>query len=360
LKFVTADLGQTLLAELSAASRATIAVAYFNPDDPLLAALKRVPQLRVLIAQDFQINNPYKLESLCAKDVWLRAVPVDSEDGKLHSKVFYFQRKDGSRWAMIGSANLTHAGLHQNREACIILDSRCEADHVHLGDINTWLDEICSEDYAEIDFVVAKAVYQARTKYKVIPAEPGGKKGISPQATGYWALKPGWGGEHWQDFLAENVVSIGWGEIGDASTMSKQELDKQYRRVWSDDSDGRVGTNVAQIAKFAQSMGDEDIVLACGRYDSTDAGKRRDVFIYGVARTTRLSGRCFFYDKSSSWYHYKRHATIQKIESALPSKLITSALGKYSFVGTIQSIDHDGFERLTKVLRAKLGVAINV
>jgi len=39
-------------------------VAYFSPDDKVLAALKAVSKLRLLVANDFQANNRDPVEQL--------------------------------------------------------------------------------------------------------------------------------------------------------------------------------------------------------------------------------------------------------------------------------------------------------
>lgn len=361
MEFATANLGTSLLRELKAASKVVAAVAYFNPEETVLSALKKVPKLKLLITADFQVNNPYKLASLCRAGVWVRAVPVDSTTGKLHSKVFLVQRRDGTCWAMVGSANLTRAGLFSNQEACLILDSRQASDEVQLSQIKAWLDDICGCEYPEIDFDVAKSIYETRTRVKVTSVRSGSAAIESPHADGYWALKPGWGGEYWQNFLAENVVSLGWGEMsGNPATMKPEEIERSYRAAWPKDSGGTVHVNVAQIIKFTQSIGVGDVVLVCGRYDGTPLGKARDVFIYGVARTIQIGGKCFVDDKRSSWFRFKRRAVIQRIELFIPRKIIAKALDKGAFVPTIQAIDREGFERLSKVLHAEYGVTINV
>ena len=35
----------------------------------------------------------------------------------------------------------------------------------------------------------------------------------------------------WQYDLANNIITIGWGELGDASKMSRQQLPKLWHRV---------------------------------------------------------------------------------------------------------------------------------
>lgn len=360
MEFATENLSDVLLSELKVASKASIAVAYFNPDDTILLALKKIPKLRLLVSDDFQINNPYKLESLCRRGVSVRAVHAEANAGKLHSKVFLIERRDGSCWAMVGSANLTRPGLNSNQEACLFLDSRQQGDDVQLSQISSWLDEICDKDHPEIDFEVAKAVYETRAKYKAISVKTGSTSSdVSIEGGGYWALKPGTVGEYWQEFLAENVISIGWqGLSGDPSVMSSEKIEKAYRAAWRDESDQKVKKNVPQIIKFAQSMGVGDLVLICGRYDAVN--KNKDAYIYGVARTTQVGSKCFFNDTRSNWWRFKRHATIQRIEEYIPRNMIANALGMGSLAQTIHQLDREGFERLATVLRAELGIAINV
>jgi len=205
MEFVTDSLGDSLLGELKTAKKAIAAVAFFNPDEAILAAIKKVPRVTLVVADDFQINNPYKLESLCRSANWVRAVRAEAYKRKLHSKVVLIERRDGSRWAIVGSANLTRAGLYSNQEACVVFDSRQRDDGVHISIIETWLVEICSEDHPEIDFEVAKAVYDTRAKPKARSYSRGGLSSDSQEPLGHWALKPGQNGEFWQEFLAENV-----------------------------------------------------------------------------------------------------------------------------------------------------------
>ena len=58
------ELGRIVLRELRNAAEARIAVAYFSPDENVLSALQSIPQLTVVISEEFTINDPYKLERL--------------------------------------------------------------------------------------------------------------------------------------------------------------------------------------------------------------------------------------------------------------------------------------------------------
>src|SRR5438046_2877545 len=100
MQFATTDLQDRLIQELGQAASVTIAVAFFAPEAHVLAALKKVQKLRLLVADDFQINNPDGLEELSDHGHWVRAVSAELHGGNLHSKVYLVQRKDKSLWAM--------------------------------------------------------------------------------------------------------------------------------------------------------------------------------------------------------------------------------------------------------------------
>lgn len=351
MEFATSDLQDRLLKELRQAAQADIGVAYFGPDEKVLAALKNVPRLRLLVANDFQANNPEPLESL-SRNHWVRAVVPELHGGNLHSKVYLIRRTDKSFWAMVGSANLTRPGLTTNQEACVILDS---AEGNDLSDVRTWIAELFGQEYEEIDFELARAVFETRNRRS---AKGATQKSLTPGATQFWALKPGRCGEFWQNFLAEDVVAMGWGEMKDPSAMTREQAAKAYRAVWTDDSVRTANFNVAQIIRFTQTMSSGDLVLICGRYDSV--GAEKDVYIYGIARTKPVNGQSYFYDAGSDWYRFKRHATIQRVEHYLPRSLVARALGVGSIVPTIQELDKARIARLEKLLQTELGVVLDV
>jgi HKD family nuclease len=351
MEFATRDLQERLLKELRQAARADIGVAYFGPDEKVLAALQKVPCLRLLVANDFQANNPHPLEVL-SKNHWVRAVVPEVHGGNLHSKVYLIRRKNKSFWAMVGSANLTRPGLTTNQEACIILDSAKGDD---LSDVRRWIGELFGQEYEEIDFELAGAVFETRNRRTSKEAT---KKSLTTGATQFWALKAGYCGEYWQNFLAEDVVGMGWGQMKDPSDMTREQAKEAYRAVWTDDGVGAVNGNVAQIIRFTQTMNSGDLVLICGRYDS--AGTEKDAYIYGIARTNTVNGQCYFYDAESDWYRLKRHATIQRVEQYLPRRLVARALGVWAIVPTILDLDQAGFTRLEKLLRTELGVVLDI
>ncbi|MFO0798878.1 MAG: phospholipase D-like domain-containing protein [Gemmataceae bacterium] len=355
MEFVTSGLGDRLRRELRRAARVDIAVAYFNPDPQTLQALQRVPRLRLLVSDDFEINDPDSLQALDSRSNYIRAVSAELHGGNLHAKVYLIERKDGTNWAMVGSANLTRPGLCSNQEACVILDERDTTDTDALVDIRTWIGRSLGRHFDPIDFALARAIFTNRSRRIGIGS---GVASTQPDAT-YWGLKPGECGEYWNHFLAESVIAMGWEPMPDTSTMSHEQMLSAYRVHWPSASDQSVYGNVGQIRRFTQEMSSGQLVLLCGRYDST-GGVDRDVYIYGIARTLDVGGRCYFYDRRSRWWHFKRHAAIQRICEPLPRSLVARALDCWAFVPTIIELDRPGFLRLERVLRSRLGIVVSV
>src|SRR5262245_9623424 len=121
MRFLSDDIGQVVLQELKNAVEVRLAVAFFSPDEGLLAALARIPKVTFVFSEEFTINNPYKLEKLT--NARLLSIPPDHDRGKLHAKVLILKRRNGTYWCVVGSANWTYEGLFCNQEACIALES---------------------------------------------------------------------------------------------------------------------------------------------------------------------------------------------------------------------------------------------
>jgi HKD family nuclease len=102
----------------------------------MLKRLNAAKNLRLVISEEFTVNNPQKIETL--KTALIRSVPIDSDQGKLHAKVFLAEMPDGSDWALLGSENLTDQGLFFNQEACIALSSVDTADQSTIAEIKEW------------------------------------------------------------------------------------------------------------------------------------------------------------------------------------------------------------------------------
>lgn len=352
MRLAVSGIGTVLCSELGSASAGSFAVAYFNPNPETLSALAALPKLRLVVSDDFQINNPFKLEQLTGRGM-LRVVPADASAGKLHSKVFLIRRQDGTRWAMVGSANLTGQGLFSNQEVCIILDSREPSDNYRLNDIENWFNHVLSEAQ-KINFALAKRIFQTRSRYRLQrPDQSAASTEDTLNAKRFWALKTtagAYGPQHWMDFLAEDVIAIGWSDIDvDPSIVTDDELRNTVRRIYSKRDANRV---VKQIRRFVDlSIG--DLVLVCRGYPPNSTA---DVHIYGIARVTGE----FIADTKSSWWKFKHKAVIQVIDQNMPQRVVARALKKDSLMETIHELSPEQFEGFAKELRNYLGVTVNV
>ena len=346
--FVTQkDVGKMVLNELRDAAEVRIAVAYFNPDEQTLAALRNVPQLTLIVSEEFTINNPYKLEEL-VRTAKVRSVPPYSETGKLHAKVLIVTRTDGSLWTLVGSANLTWQGLFSNQEACIALESQNEADRPSLRSITNWFDSLLT-NLKEPDFVEAKQIFDTRSQYRLERRPESSPAHEAPPR--YWALKSTSGptGEpHWASFVAESVIAIGWEKINvDPCNVSEAQLSKAIAAAYPKKDDPKHAAST--IKKFVD-LNIDDIVLICRGYKHD---QKKPVHIHGVARVT---GK-FRNDRSSNWrWRFKHDAVIQVIDMFLPKDVVANALEKGTLMQTIHQLDRSKFERLTEQFGVHLEV----
>ena len=62
----------------------------------------------------------------------------------------------------------------------------------------------------------------------------------------------------------ENVIAIGWMEMGNVSNLrSREGFKERYRQVYPEHSSGRVAVNAGQIYRLAQEIQEGDHGLLC-------------------------------------------------------------------------------------------------
>jgi hypothetical protein len=349
VKFLSKGIGKLVLEELDTASEAQLAVAFFNPNDHTLDVLAAVPKLKLIVSEEFAVNNPYKLEKLKRDN--LRSIPPDDFHGKLHAKVLIIKRQNGSNWTLLGSANLTHPGMFSNQEACIVLESGNPADEGSAREIRNWFDALFQKARRP-NLELAKQIFNTQSHYRRVPRPA---KEMAVDAS-YWALKTtsgSTGEQHWPMFLAENVVAVGWEALRvDPSKVSDAQLRAALKETYPNDSDMSVDIAVKAIKKFV-GLRIDDIVLICRGYTSM---QNKDVHIHGVARVTgpfRVEPR-----KKENW-RFKHDAVIQETDIDLPRDLVATALGKESLRQTIHALTKADFDRLAKELK-DFGVHVEV
>jgi HKD family nuclease len=325
---------------LGGAAEARIAVAFFNPNPQMLELLNGLPKIRLVISEDFVINNPYKLEKL--KSATLLSVPQDAEQGKLHAKVYLFKRKNGTSCAILGSANLTGDGMFYNQEACVILDSSLSENRKALRDIGNWFEALATTA-SKPDLVQAKQIYDAASRVRIVPKSDE----TSANDAGYWALKTTAGGTnekcYWQSFQADRVIAIGWEDVGvDPAAVTLKQLTRAMLKARPNED----LKAASKVKKFVE-LQPEAMVLLCNGYISK---QEKPVHIYGIARVIGP----FYVDKASTWdWTFKHEAAIQAMDIKMSRDALAAALGKGSMRQTIHSLEKKGFDRLVAELKRR-------
>lgn len=319
-------------------SEAIIAVCYLKPDSTAMESLKRVPELKLIYSQEYQITDPEALWQLVSNGAEVRYVPIDDPNGRLHAKVYYAIRKDGSQFAFIGSANLTYDGLFRNQEAGVLFDSREQGDLATIKKISEWLTGLWEKHDGNIfdrsEYKRAKRQHEMAKRLlpsgKIHPWKENTKSkwGKDWGEIRYWVLKTrdGYGGaDYWDCFLKEKVIAIGW------------PLNSGRARMFREFNIG-------------------DIVLVCNGYPPNT---RDDtcILIRGVARV--LGGA--YKDDGSKWWKGKRKAVIRVIDAEVEKGLMAEYLHRASLPVATHKIDRpDYFEKLAIKLYEEYGVKIDV
>lgn len=326
--------------KLRNAKETIIATCYLKPGSMVMESLKRVPELKILYSQEYQITDPELLWKLVSNGAEIRYVPTNDPDGRLHAKVYHGILKDGSRFAFIGSANLTYDGFFKNQEACVLFDSHNLSDLTTIKKISGWLTEQWGKyegnAFDESEYKRAKAQHEMAKRLlasnKIHPWKQNTKTnwGKDWRKIRYWVLKttngPS-GKDFWNCFEEEKVIAIGW------------SLDSGRARMFREFNIG-------------------DIVLVCNGY-RPNTRNDTPIRIKGVARILGEAYR----DKNSKWWKNggKRKAIIQVIDNKLEKGLIAEYLNRWSLSMATHEIDRpDYFEKLAIKLYKEYSVKIDV
>ena len=89
----------------------------------------------------------------------------------------------------------------------------------------------------------------------------------------------------WQFDLANNLISIGWGELGDVSKMSRQELGEAVASSYPEKPPGTKGLLTNMIWAFYHDIGPGDFVIARrGRKVLAAVGKVTEAAVYSPGK----------------------------------------------------------------------------
>lgn len=351
MDIVLGDLKSKVYEKLQAASSVVIAMAYFRPDDEILKILKKIPRLRIVVSDEFDKSDPYRLEEASSES---KCIPVFPN--RLHAKVIYGEDNRGHVFAFVGSANLTLGGLSSNQEACVMLDSGQGDDKAILGYLSEWLEELY-ERGDQVDFDEAKKIFDKASQFAY---GIGRKSAVT--ASQHWAIKTRDGREkgaldHWDKFKAEGVIALGWGESLKINpqevTLDELRAAVQRKYGYGPQKAGRIAKEIRQFAGCDNGLKSNDIVWVIGEFA---ANQLKPVPIYGVAR---VAGE-FERDRGSNWWKFKRQAEIFPIERALDIEQARKCFGKGAMIETFYTVPSGSFENLCKELHRTHGIVINV
>lgn len=107
-----------------------LAAPYFDYADIVLDAARRGKRVQLLIGLNSATHPDAVAKALDAPGVVVRYLTT-----RFHAKIYVFDES-----ALLGSANLTNAGLHANREAVIVLDQ--DSDHETIEDVRALFAEL--------------------------------------------------------------------------------------------------------------------------------------------------------------------------------------------------------------------------
>jgi len=346
MNFISTGLGNRLLQMLGQATGVNMAVAFFCPDDSLLDALASVPNLTLIISEEFTINDPSKLERLPKAKV--RSIRTDHEHGKLHAKVAIVNLNDGSTWVLMGSANLTHAGMFSNQEACVEMISTNGEDKAAIAEIRSWFDIVLRS--ARIpDLELAKRIFKNRSLYRLEKRPATG----ASQPARYLALKTTSGGpstqDHWPQMLAESALAVGWEDLSvDPSRVSEERLRIALRKDFNY-KQRQIDYSAKTLLEFV-SLEEGAVILVCQGFSPN---QKKGVHIYGFARIT---GPFRVRPKNGAEWRFMHDAVIQEINATVPRDSLAAVIQKESLMQTMHALTKDSFVQLADTL----GVTVEV
>ena len=337
------------------ADRFIIISPFFTLRDNIRTLLESIPRLEILVGDEFATNNPIplmKLSELDSTDV--RCIYRQQLTRRLHAKVFFAIENSGRCRVLVGSANFTVSGLTRNIEHAISLDSDCVSDREILTNIKQWIDDLMLFA-SEIDWENAKHEYEGATNptfsYDDFSAY------LQDQTKNYWVLKTSEGStgrSRWEEFVKENVVSIGWRDVVEimADRFKIEPNNYQIKTlrnagdVWAnrDERAGHPKHAANMLYCFTQEFAIGDRVILCRGYSSNQVA---DVRLYGLAI---VNGNVVDH-RNSDWWRLKRPSVIWRKNIEIPRDIFVNALQRESLLQTIHKISKREYEEFCRLIR---------
>jgi YhcG PDDEXK nuclease domain len=115
----------------------------------------------------------------------------------------------------------------------------------------------------------------------------------------------------WRFDLANNLISIGWAQLGDISKMSRQQLAEAVASTYSDKPPGTKGLFSNMMWAFYHEIGPDDVVIARrGRKILAGVGKVTGPAVYSPAKNPHTTHPNFM---DVSWQESPRDLVFENI-----------------------------------------------
>ena len=321
---------------------------FFSIDEKLRTLLTSIPNLQLVVGDEFSTNDPQILKELSERpSISVKCIYRVDFNKRLHAKVFYGVDRNGRCRALIGSANFTVSGLLKNEEQAVSLDSCTATDISTLNSIKCWIDEL-HHTATGINWAQAVRTFENSPQSRRSTEDFGSY--LKDQAQNYWVLKTiaGIGGKcQWQEFVNERVISVGWTDLIGMINTETGSLPNRYNRtdlgnaakLWARTmaNAGSQEHAVKTLLWFCREFARGDRVIVCNGYVPKQA---TGVRLFGLAI---VDGEVYD-DTKSNWWRLKRAAVLKRLEIDLPKNVFSSTLKKGSLRHTIHRISHEQYE----------------
>lgn len=335
--------------------RARIAVAYLSLDgwkelsEPVKRFLENKKELLIIVGiSSYHITEWQALVALLELKEKSQTIDVKYYNNEgFHPKMFVFEFS-GETWIIIGSSNLTGAGLDKNVEANLLLKTKNEKGDA-LENILSYWDCLWNgaEPLSNIEVRKYKSTFSEPTNHRNgtnagLPRTPLPKTPLPDDFlfnsnenhtinSSYWKIAPGKQGRNWSEWkeaihAGKGYVALGWRKLGNLKGLgfvSKSEFKEEIKRKVNLKYEGEDLNYVAgQFWRFCREMHRGDVVVAYSKKT-----------IFGIGY---VDGDYYFEERDARYPHRRTIKWITLLELRVQKK-IWSPLATNNVINAIKN-----------------------
>jgi len=358
----------TLLPELQksfeTAKSARIAVAFFGKKgydviaEPLENSLRNKRKVTFVVGiSNYHTTDWQALDGLVKLKKRFNTLDVRYYNNEgFHPKLFAFKSRKESR-VIIGSSNLTGAGLKSNVEANLLVTGK--PDHETFAQIDLFWNNILREaqilDEDVVDKYKASFRKAASTRKRTeisLPKTPipstsqipsvDGVRGLL--GIGYWKIAPGKQGYQWPYWekdhkSGDSYIAVGWDRIKSLNGLIRkpknsfiQEVQKRVRRAKYSSSPSYAA---GQFWRFCREMQPRDIVVAYSRKTIFGIGRVTGSYYYQTGRQS------YAHRRKVKWVTFPKIIVPERMMRILATNNVVNAIRDFVVIQYIQGLMRD-------------------